>query len=487
MNNVLKINFKKKKRRTGVLGLSLDGSRLEGVVLRRTNGSLHLERSFSAVLSLDPLTAAPELVGREIRNHLEAAAIRERYCVVCLPLKWVLTASTELPPLPEADAASLLQIEAERGFPCDITTLQMADSRAALADGKKLVTLAGVSKNQVEPLIAVLTAAKLKPLSFSLGLTSLQAPDDEKSDGVLALGIGETGVGLQITSNGGVAALRGFEGTVQTEGSKRVLQAGAVAREARITLGQLPPSLRGGIRRIRIFGPAEASRQLADEMELAFEPMGLAVEVATAYRPDEFGGVSAPQDAPVSAAFSFAARYLAGRPPTFEFLPPRPTVLEQFAAKYASGKLRGALTVAAAALSLVALLFLIQEIELLRLRSQWAAMSAKVNDLTALQNKIQRYEPWNDTTFRALSILRQMTLAFPEDGSVTAKSIEIHDGNTVTCSGTASDNASLLRTLSQLRSTQGVNSVTVEQIRGKSPMQFTFDFQWGNAIGGGQQ
>jgi hypothetical protein len=59
----------------------------------------------------------------------------------------------------------------------------------------------------------------------------------------------------------------------------------------------------------------------------------------------------------------------------------------------------------------------------------------------------------------------------------------------VTCSGTATDSGALLRTLNQLRATQGVSSVTVEQIRGTSPMQFTFDFQWGNATAaqGGQQ
>src|SRR5580698_8542118 len=119
MNNILKINFGKRKRLTSLLGLSLDGSKLDGVVLRRTNGSLHVHESFSVALSLDPLTAAPELVGREIRNHLEAAGVRERHCTVCLPLKWVLTATTELPPLPEADAASLLQIEAEKGFHSD--------------------------------------------------------------------------------------------------------------------------------------------------------------------------------------------------------------------------------------------------------------------------------------------------------------------------------------------------------------------------------
>lgn len=483
MNNVLKINFGRRKRLSGLLGLSLDGSRLEGVVVRRNNGSLRILQNFSATLSLDPLTAAPELVGREIRNHLEAAGIRERHCVVCLPLKWVLTAFTELPPLPEADAASLLQLEAERGFPCDITTLQLAESRCVLAGDKKHVMFAGVPRSQVEPMIQVLAAAKLKPVGFSLGLTAFQVPATGKDNGVLALAIGETSIGLQITCSGGIAALRVFEGAIENEGSRRALRAKVVAREARITLGQLPAELRSGVRRIRIFGPAELAGQLADEMELAFEPAGFSVEVVKAYGANEFG-VEIPADAPVSAAFSLAARYLTDQPRVFEFLPPRPTVIEQFIAKYTSGKWRTAGAAATAVVVIVGGLFLIQQIELMRLRSQWNAISDKVADLTALQAKIQRYQPWYDSSFRALTILRQLTMAFPENGVVTARAIEIHNGNMVTCSGTATDNGALLRTLSQLRATDGVSSVTVEQIRGNAPMQFTFDFQWGG--NGGQ-
>jgi hypothetical protein len=479
MNNILKINFGKRKRLASLLGLTLDGSRLEGVVLRR-NGSISVQQTFSAVLTLDPLTAAPDLVGREIRNHLEAAGVRERNCILGLPLKWVLTAGTELPPLPDADAASLLQLEAERGFHSDISTLQLADSRCTLAGEKKYVTFAAVSKGQIEPLMTVLAAAKLKPVSFSLGLTALQPPSAQ--NGVLALIIGETGVGLQITCNGGVAALRGFEGALETEGGRRVLQAGMVARESRITLGQLPAELRAVIRHIRIFGPRELARQLADEMELAFEPMGFTVEVAEAYKPNEFS-VEVPADAPVSAAFSLAARRLAELSPVFEFLPPRPTVLEQFVARYSSGKFRTAGSAAAAVVVIVLGLFLFQQIELWRLRSQWTAMSAKVADLSALQDKIQRYRPWSDSSFPALTILRQLTTAFPDSGVVTAKAIQIHNGNQVSCTGIANDSSALLQMLNQLRAMNGVSDVTVEQIRGKSPMQFTFDFQW-NENGG---
>jgi hypothetical protein len=478
MNNVLKINFRRHKRTAGVLGLTMEGSRLEGVVLRRINGSLEWRQTFSVTLSLDPLTAAPELVGREIRNHLDAAGVRERRCVVGVPLKWALTAHTELPPLPEADAASLLQLEAERGFPCDVATLRLANSRCALAGGKQHVTLAGIPEAQLAALEQVLAAAKLRPISFSLGITALQAADAETSQGVLALTIGESQVGLQI-SCGGVAALRALEGAIEEEAGRRTLHADLVAREARITLGQLPADLREAVKRIRIFGPRELAQQLADEMELRFEPMGLMVEIVSAYAPNEFGVPLAP-GALVSSACSLAARLLSGKTAVFEFLPPKPSTLEQLVARYASGRLRSAGAIAAGIMVLATGLFLFQEYRLIVLRAQWSAMSAKVAELSTVQDEIRQYRPWFDDSFRSLTILRQMTLAFPEDGSVTAKTVEIRGGNTVTCTGVARDNGALLRTLNQLRTADGVADVKLQQIRGKSPMQFSFDIHYRN-------
>ena len=478
MKNVLKVNFPRRRKLTSLLGLTLDGSRLEGVVLRRPNGSLQVSQTFSATLSLDPLTAAPELVGREIRNALDAAGVRERRCVVGVPLKWALTAQAELPPLPEEDAASLLQLEAERGFPCDIETLRLAGSRCVLPEGKQYVTQVGVPNTQLSTLEQVLAAAKLKPVSFSPGLTALQSPAPETADGVLALAIGESQVGLQITCRGGVAALRALEGAVESEGSRRVVHAGLVAREARITLVQLPAALRQSVRRIRIFGPRDLAQALADEMELRFESMGLTVEMARNYAADEFG-LQLLSETPISPAFSLAARRLAGQAPAFEFLPPKPTAWQQIATKCSSGRLRSAGAAAAGVVLIGGGLFLFQEIQLMLLRSQWSAISAKAGELDGLQKQIRQYRPWFDESFQSLSIMRQLTTAFPEDGAVTAKSVEIHDGNVVSCSGTARDNTALLRTLSQLRAANNVADLKVDQIRGKSPLQFTFDFHWG--------
>lgn len=479
-----KFKFGKAKKLSSVLGLALDGSRLDGVVLKRTNGSLQQLQNFSVTLTLDPLTAAPDLVGREIRNHLDAAGIRERDCVLGVPLKWVLTAQAELPPLPEADATSLLQMEAERSFHADVATLQVANSRTPLAEDKKFVLLAGIPNPHLVALENVLGAAKLKLASFALGMTALQPAASEKSKGVLALVISETSVGLQITT-GGVAALRALEGAVENEAGRLTLHSALVVRETRVTLGQLPAELRATVKRIRIFGPRELAQQLADELELKFEPLGFRVEIVSAYAADEFG-VTLPVGASVSAAFSLAARLLTEQPPAFEFLPPKPTFIELLVTKYSSGRLRTAGAVGVAALLLFLGVFGWQQYQLWSLRSQWSKIESKVGSLETVQDEIRQYRSWYDGTFKNLAILRQLSLAFPEDGAVTAKNIVIQNGGKVTCSGTARDNSALQTVESKLSASPGVTDVHHEQSRGsKSPIQFVFSFKFNN--GGGNE
>ena len=498
-----KFKPRKRKKLATLLGLTLDGSKLDGVVLRRTNGALQRLQSFSAQLTLDPLTAAPELVGREIRNQLDAAGVRERHCIVGVPLKWVLTAQTELPPLSEADAQSLLQMEAERGFHSDVAALQIANSRSPLAGDKKFVLLAAIPNTHLGALEQVLAAAKLKPVSFGLGISALQSPASgfgvppsgglaeppkggtpNKSDGVLALAVGESHVGLQITA-GGVVALRGLEGAIENEAGRRTLQPDVVTREARVTLGQLPGELGAQVKHIRIFGPKELAQQLADEMELRFEPMGLKVEVVSAYAPGEFG-VTLPPETSLSPAFSLAAGYLTEQKTPFEFLPPKPTIIEQFVTKYSSGRLRTTGAVAVGVAVIVLGFFLFQQVQLWSLRSQWSHMQAKVTDLQHVQDQIRQYRPWYDGTFRSLAILRQLSLAFPEDGAVTAKVIAIRDDGTVNCSGNAQDNSVLTAMETKLSGLPGVSSVHREQSRGnKPPIQFVFTFKFNN--GGGSE
>jgi len=460
-----------------LLGLTFDGGRLEGVWLKRTNGSVTVQRAFSVLLTLDPLTAAPELVGREIRNQLDAAGIRERMCVIGLPLKWALTTRVEAPALEPADAESFLQIEAERGFPCDMATLQICTSKIPEASGKSHALLVGIPRSHIVTLQQVLAAARLHPLNFSIALMALQPPSASAPQGVLALVVGETGVSLQVSAGGGVAALRTIEGAIETEGAKRSLLPAVVAREVRITLGQLPEDIRAAITTIRVFGPRELAQALTDELELRFEHAGLKAELVARFTPGQFG-LQVPADAPVSGALSLAASRLAGRLPDFDFLPPHVSLLRQVTQKYSTGKLRTAIAIAIAAVLLIGSLFLYQQVQLLRLNSQWNGIAAKVKELEGVQAQIRQFRPWYDENSRVMTILKDLTAAFPEDGVVSAKTVEIREAGAITCTGVARDNASLLRTLDRLQAGMHVSDLKVSQIRGRSPMQFTFDFRW---------
>ena len=487
MNRILHVNFLKRRAPTSLLGLSLDSGRLEGVVLRRSNGSLQASHRFSGLLSLDPLTNDPELAGREILNQLEAAGVRERRCVVAIPLKWALAAHTAIPSLPDADVASYLQIEAERGFPTDISTLQVATSRLVSAAGGQYATFIGIPKGHVERLERVLRLAKLKPLSFSLGITALQPARAGDRDGVLTFVIGESQVGLQVTCGGGVAALRAIEGAMENESGARVLHSDVIAREARITLGQLPAELRDSVKTIRIFGSRDRSEPLANEIRSRFESGGLKLEVVASYPPDEFGK-TIPPDTAVSAAFSLVARQLTGRDDPFEFLPPKVSAWRQATSKYAPGRLRKAGAAVGAVVLIVLALFAYQQLRLASYRSRWRAMAPQVNELTGIQSQIQKYSPWFDDSFRYLTMMKRLTGAFTEDGTVTAKTLTIHDltegrdptenrgMSSVSISGTTDNYAAMVNTYKLLGAIPGVTN-PIYSVRGKSPMTFSYDFQ----------
>ena len=478
------IRFLQRQRApSSVLGLALDGSRLEGAWLRRSNGSLRLQKAFAATLALNPLTSDPELVGREIRNHLDHAGIRERRSAVCLPPSWALTLPVQVPDLPEADAESFLQIEAEKGFPYTPEALSIVSSRFRSASQGGYATLVAVPRNHLAQLERALRAAQLRPVSFTLGTTVLQSPLKESSQGVLALVIGESSVDLQVTCGGGLAALRALDGAIETEGAQRRLHADLIAREVRITLGQLPAEFRETVRRVNVFGRGESVQRLVSELTPRLLALGLHTEEVNSYRADEFPGSQVPPDAQVTPALSVAAKNLSGARACFEFLPPKVQPWQRLTARFSSKKLMWAGATAGSAALLVLGAFLAQQWQLSRLQSKWTAMEPKVKELENLQHQIRKFRPWFDNSFRNLSILRSLTEAFPEEGVIFAKTVEIRAQNVVTCSGSARDTQAFLKTLDQLRTAKEVGGLTVERISGKAPLQFSFNFHWGE--GGG--
>ena len=473
------MNLFKKKRPHTVLGLTLEGGRLEAVLLRRTNGSAEVQKSVSTVLTLDLLHNEAELVGRELRNLLDTAGVREKRCVVGVPLNWALTLHTKLPALEAADVPGFLAIEAERGFPCNVDELQIASAPHESAGGDSYVTQIGVPREHLARLEAALAAAQLKPLSFSLGIASLPGALPEGARGAITAVVGETSVDVLLSSGGGVLALRTLEGAFESEGTEKRIQSDLVARELRITLGQLPADIRDSLHQLNVMGAGRFAQQLAEEIRPRAQALGLKVEQVTSYSGPRHG-LQLAGGAALSAALSLAAQFLGGRANRFEFLPPKPGFFQRFSTRYSSKRLAYVGATAGATALVILGLFLYQQVQLTRLRSEWTKMKPKATELDNLQVQIRKYRPWYDEAVTSLSILRRVTEAFPEDGVVSAKTIEIRNASTVNCTGTARDNQSLLKTIDRLRAVEHIGDVGGVTTRGKPPLlQFTFNFHWG--------
>jgi len=465
-----------------VLGLSVESGRLEAAVVERINGELQVRQTVQASLALDPLTAEPELVGRELRQHLDAAGIRTRLCVVDLPLEHVLALVVPLPEVAPEDQESFLLLEAERTLPQSLEELYLATLRFRLPDGSAQGTVLAVGREYVGRWDATLQAAQLRPLSLSPGLCALQPPGQETSEGVLALWPAGERLYLQISAGGGLVALRTIEGAFVQEGSSRRFDPEGVLRELRITLGQLPPAAMEHVRTVRVWGRTEAAVEVSEALSEPLQQMGLRLEHARTL-PESLWGLQVRAGLAPSPVLALAARALSGQPASFEFLPPRVSLWHQLRERYASRRVAAVGLGVGSVAGLVAAAFLVQQIQLWYWSGQWQQIREAVAELEAIQARIREYRPWFDDSFRSLMVLKRLTEAFPEDGAVSAKTVEIRDKGRVLCTGTARDQAALFRTLDRLRAFPEIRQVQVEQLRGSAPIQFTFNLQWNEPTG----
>lgn len=467
----------KQRAGQGILALNLSRNRLSGVELRRTNGHAEVRTAFDVPLDSPLLDGAPDAAGQRLRKALDAAGVRERDCAVCLPQELALAVPVAIPDIPEEDLPSFLQIEAERGFPQSPEDLLVQHSAEPPGTPDRHACLLGVPRDALDRLDQILRAARLRPLRFTLGTAALVAPNAQESQGTLALLPAGTGLALQIVRGGAVAALRVIDAAFAPDTPTAEPATDHILRELRITLGQLPAPTRSDIRRVLVFGRSDAARTTAAVLQPRLAPWGLEVE----WKPDLPAmklPFQRPADAPATPALAVALAVLAGHPPAFEFLPPRVSAWQQFSQRYASRRLALGGLAAASVAAAVALLFLGQQMLLWRWQGRWDAIKVQVGKLESIQKEIRLYRPWFDDSVRSLGILRRLTESFPEDGSVSAKSIEMRPDGRVVCSGTARDNQAWLRMLDQMRNARGITDVQVGQVRGKSPIEYTFNFRW---------
>lgn len=470
------------KGRPSLLGIVLESGSIKVVALRRSGYRYRVRGSFQAPLPLETLTDDPELAGREIQNHLAEAGIHESRCVVCVPMSWVLSLRTDVPDMPDADREDFLALQVEREMPFAPEDLSLSVSHLKSVEGTGYATVAAVPKRLLGALQLALKSAGLRPLGITVGISALHESEDRVGTGHVALLIGEENIDLEVSVGGGVASLRTLEDAFHEERDRKVLDAERLARQLRITLGQLPEAVRETIRTVQVFGHTDLAEILLEELQQPLKRLGLNIERGVDSLAERFLEADGP-DRQSQPAVGAVIRYLLGKRPEFEFLAPRTSRFRQLTQRVSS---RGMLWLSAAAVTLVLLgggSFTYQYFRLTSLETRWEAIEPAVTEVEALQQQIRQYRLWFDSDVQSLRIMKDLAAAFPEEGSVWIKTLEISDLSEVHCTGYTQGEGELRAMEERLRENARVVALHEKDIRGDSPVQFALSFYWDEGAG----
>ncbi len=286
------------------------------------------------------------------------------------------------------------------------------------------------------------------------------------------------GLDLILTVGADLVGFRHLGGAAGKAGATHVVTAAELAREIRLTRGRLPAELREAFRTVRFHGPEGRVGELFRATEPLLRARGWETVERVPCRP--LPTDNGPLPAPAEPALEVACRHLTGEPAAFEFLPPRVNRWQQAFHRYGRGRRRQAILAGVALLLALAAPAWLQSRKLAGLRARWSEMEPRVRQLETVQENIRKFRSWFSNQPVSLEVLQAVAAAFPEKGTVWARTLELKPGGVFTCNGLARNNQEVMATLDRLRKDPRVTELKVRQMRGRDPVQFSFQFTWRN-------
>ena len=421
----------------------------------------------------DPSIA--ESMAQELRERLAPLGRLTRRVVVGIPLNRLMVVGVTVPAMAAEDVPGFLRIQAEKEFllaPEEMalgTSLYTPDGTAGLA------VLAALPLVQHTNLERALRLAGFRQISMVPAITATGG-----ADATLQILLSPTGVGVIATSGGRIVLLRHISAALSTP-EEQEAHSSSLISELRISLSQLSVTLQGSAPRAEVVGQPATVHPLVEALDRA--------QLGCRWSPRTLPpGV----DIEVLQCDLLAANAMQGEEPDMVLRPlPAP--------RGGSGILRWRreLLWAAVALAVLAVgcvtVILRQKHRLAVLTSEWQALSPRVDALKAITERERKGRAWFSDQPVTLDLLRALTLAFPERGTVWTTRIEVSGRRQVVVAGCALNREVWLQTLDALRNTPGVSNLRVTQARestdGKAPMTFAFTFTQAipTALGGEQE
>jgi hypothetical protein len=415
-------------------------------------------------------------LGEALREFLNAHDCGAKHAVVGLPARWLVAKQKRVPPVGGAHLAAMLRLQGEKEFSVPADEIALDYTVAGPTGRSREVLLVAAQKAKVEQATALARGAGLKVEAVVPSVLPLAVGGDgSQPERRCTLYVRPAGTEIIVLEEGQIQILKHLSLSSPEPGDAEQL-----VRQVRQSLALLPSGGEGT--RLTVcdaagLGP-EAGQRFADSVGF---PVEWREDVRAIDR--EAGGAGSPEHPALYAApalLALSAAWEERRP--VDFMHSKLAVRES---RMPGRRVLWAGAITAAILLITGLLvegWQADRREVARLRSRLKAMEREIERAQRLLRKVSEAGEWFGGNRKYLDGLRELTLSFPEEGSVWATSVVVQKDMRSIVSGKSADERSVLGVLDQMKENErfaGPKLLHMRQMRsgaGEVSFAISFDF-----------
>lgn len=487
MNDFMKIyeqlqgEWKRRVKPHKCLGVALSETALFAGEVHRKKEEYTLGKrarfEFPEGVSLD----RPARLGEALKQFLKENGFTARKVAVGLPAKWLMTREMTLPPSPAHAVSGAMKIHAEREFSLSPDDLVLDYSGVIHPDRPSRLMLTAMLKKRMGQIEEAAQAAGLEVLSISSSSVSLFTMAAEQVLGGvnprLALFMRPTYAELLIKSGEEIVDVKYFQKREAAGGRAFVAEMGRALAAAVKALPQ------GETPRLFLWaGPEASAREVTDEIAGAIPP-GMEIveipvdEVFAKYGLPKEGGDVDDFGPPLALA-----RWVFREPvaSVADFLNSRMEVktgrIEQRHVRMA-GMVAAALVILLVGM-VVSWKFNVSDVA--KMKATLAEMQPDIDAAKSIVDRMSAADSWYDGRPRVLICMRELTLIFPEEGSIWTSSVALNEEMAGIISGKALDEQNVIDVLDKMKKNDAFSDVQMIYLRdsGKESQEITFSMSF---------
>lgn len=487
MNDIMKVyeqlqgEWKKRVKPHKCIGIALSETTLfAGEVHRRKEGFTLGKRArfdFSKDYSLE----RPAQLGEVVKQFLRENGFAARKVTIGIPAKWIMTREIMLPPSSKQAISGAMRLLAEREFSLGPEDLALDYTGVVYPDKQSRLILKAMLKKRMHQIREMAQAAGLEVLSISASSVALfTLAAEHMISGVrprLALFMRPAYAELLVNIHEDIVTVKYFQ-KPEEMGRKAFL-----AEMGRILFTSMKALPEDEGAHLFLWTGTESSPQVVMTEIAEALPSGMdVVEFPVGEVLEKYGLSEADSDIDAFGPPLALARgaFREPLPSMVDFLNSR---MEAKTARIEKRHLRMAGMVAAALLvilvgMIISWKFNVNDVAVLK--KTLAGMQADIDTAKDVVNKVAAADRWYDGRPRVLDCMRELTLIFPEEGSIWTSSVALNEEMSGILSGKALGDQNVIDVMDRMKKSKAFSDVQMIYLRdsGKESQEISFSMSF---------